>query len=208
LLKLRCEKVIGIFNLSEDKKNYIVEHFNNKTFSSMRNLTTIYLILGFFITLTSCNSRTNNNDFLLKTIKGDNDEIGGECGYRNQKGEMVIEFGKYYYCQTDTFRTMAIVYTKQGKIIAIDRNEKELFELFVFDNGPDPIKEGLFRIVKNGKIGYADTNGKIVIEPKYDCAFPFDNGKAKVSLKCKTIRSGEHFIWESNEWIYIDKPNK
>jgi len=165
----------------------------------------VNLIPALAIFFVSCNIHTSSNDYLLKTVKGGHDEIGCECGYKNIKGEMVIDFGKYFYCVTDTFRTMAVVYTKQGRIIAIDKDEKELFEVFIFDNGPDPLQEGLFRIKKNGKIGYADATGKIVISPIYDCAFPFENGQAKVSLKCKTKQLEEHSIWESNEWIYINK---
>lgn len=171
----------------------------------MKNLEICFYILGLSLSLTNCYSQSDRNDFLLKTIKGEYDEIGCECGYKNMMGEMVIEYGKYHYCVTDTFKTMAVVYTEQGRIIAIDRNERELFEVFVFDNQPDPIQEGLFRILKNGKIGFADSTGKIVITPQYDCAFPFENGVARVSLKCEALKEKEHSIWKSNDWIYIDK---
>ncbi len=174
----------------------------------MKNLKIILYLLGLIYSQTYCYSQEDRNEYLLKSIKGEYDEIGCESGYKNQKGEMVIQYGKYYYCQTDTFRTIAIVYTKEDKIIAINRNEKELFEIFVFDNGPDPIQDGLFRIIKNGKIGYANSDGKIVITPKYECAYPFENGIAKVSLNCSTTKNGEHTIWYSSKWIYINKKGK
>jgi hypothetical protein len=89
--------------------------------------------------------------------------------------------------------------------VAIDRNEKILFEIFPFDNGPDPISDGLYRIVTNKKIGFADQNGNIIIIPRYGCAYPFEKGRAKVSDKCKTVKDGEHSIWISDNWYYIDK---
>jgi len=146
-----------------------------------------------------------NNDFLLRAVIGDFDEIGAENGYVNSKGEVIIEYGKYHYCVTDTFRNFAIVYTKSGKIVGIDRNENQLFEVFIYDNGPDPISDGLFRIVKEGKIGYADKNGEVVIEPKFQCAYPFKDGIAKVSKDCREIEDGEYTAWKSNNWIYINK---
>jgi predicted alpha/beta superfamily hydrolase len=96
--------------------------------------------------------------------------------------------------------------TKNGKWIIVDGQKKALYEVFIYDNGPDYPSEGLIRVVKNGKIGYADAQTyAIVIAPQFDCAFPFENGKAKVSNKCKTVKEGEHSMWESDAWQYVDK---
>lgn len=93
-----------------------------------------------------------------------------------------------------------------GRWVVRDRNKKALYEIFPYDNGPDYPAEGLFRIVKNGKIGYADANTfAVVIPPQFDCAYPFENGKAKVSKQCKTVKDGEHSVWESDAWQYVDK---
>ena len=84
-----------------------------------------------------------------------------------------------------------------------------LYEVLPFDNGPDYVGEGVFRIIENNKIGFADARtGKIVIPPQFDCAFPFENGTAKVSTDCTSQMNGEHEIWESEKWFYIDKTGK
>ncbi len=163
----------------------------------------IHLILTVLVTLASCQKQ--QHDYLLKVYKGKFDEVGVESGYINTKGDTVIPVGRYLYCYTDTLRDFAIVTQKKGKAIGIDRNERELFEVFWFDNGPDPVAEGLFRIVREGKIGYANKQGEVVIAPQYACAFPFQDGKAKVAYQCETISEGEHFRWESQAWIQIDK---
>jgi hypothetical protein len=172
-----------------------------------RNL--LILLLGF-LALASCQHK--KEDYLIKVFKGEVDEIGVESGYRNSQGDTVIPLGKYYYCFTDTLRDFAIVWEKKGaaagSLIGIDRQEKKLFDVFWFDNGPDYISEGLFRIQKNGKIGYANEKGEIIIEPQYACAFPFEQGKAKVAFTCKTIPDGEHQSWESENWLYIDTKGK
>lgn len=49
---------------------------------------------------------------------------------------------------------------------------------------------------------------KIVIAPIYECAHPFRNGRAKVGLKCQTIREGEHSYWEAGEWFLLDRPEQ
>jgi hypothetical protein len=160
------------------------------------------LLVGMLIAA-SCQKK--KGDYLVKVYEGEFDEVGVPSGYRNLKGDTVIPVGKYYYCYTDTLREFAIVTEKKGKTIGIDRNENKLFEVFWFDNGPDPFVEGLFRIIKDGKIGYANPKGEIVIAPQYTCAFPFENGKAKVAYQCETIPEGEYSRWESQTWHYIDK---
>jgi hypothetical protein len=163
----------------------------------------IAAILIMLVFLASCQNQQDN--YLLKVYKGEFDEVGVESGYINTKGDTVILVGKYHYCYTDTLREFAIVTLKKGKTIGIDRNERKLFEVYWFDNGPDPVAEGLFRIVNDGKIGYANEKGEIVIAPKYSCAFPFEGGRAKVAYLCETIAEGEYSRWDSQAWIQIDK---
>jgi hypothetical protein len=88
--------------------------------------------------------------------------------------------------------------------------KSQAYKIFVYDNGPDYTSDGLYRIVgANEKIGYMDSlTSKVVIEPQFDCAFPFENGKAKVSNKCETKKDGEHSTWESKDWYFIDKSGK
>jgi hypothetical protein len=92
------------------------------------------------------------------------------------------------------------------KWVVVDEQKTVLYDVFLYDNGPDAPADGLYRIIKDGKIGYADaTTNAIVIEPQYDCAYPFENGKAKVSTDCKTVKDGEYDVWESEAWQFIDK---
>jgi hypothetical protein len=172
----------------------------------MKSKLILLIVFHFIIAIVS--GQPQKKDYLVKVVKGEFDEIGAGTGYVNMVGDTVIPIGKYHYCYTDTLKYFAIVLTKQSKCVAIDRNEKELFEVFWLDNGPDNVSEGFFRIKKNGKIGYSNLKGKIVVEPEFECAFPFKNGKAKVSIDCKTISDGEYHRWKSDDWLYIDKEGK
>ena len=60
---------------------------------------------------------------------------------------------------------------------------------------------------ENGLIGFADSLGNVVIKPQFKFAFPFKNGRAKVTFtgEEKTIFNEEHHEWVSNEWQYINK---
>lgn len=160
----------------------------------------IALITILLILLVS--SKASKNYLILKFNNND------ECGYVDSKGRIIIPFGKYLRCFTDTFKNYAIVEKPKQGFVVIDRNESVKYKVFTIDNGPDDITEGLFRIVKNGKIGYAGSDFSVKIKPLYGCAFPFENGKAKVGYDCKTEtdpQTHEYHYWISKNWFYIDK---
>lgn len=146
----------------------------------------------------------NKHDFLKRIIDSTHDQYG----YINSKGDTVIPLKKYTICYTDKFLNFAIVSTRNKGIVGIDRKEEILFNVYVFDNGPDYPSNGLFRIIKSGKIGYADNNGNIIIPPQFDCAYPFKNGKAKVGYGCATQTDGEHSSWTGGQWHMIDRKGK
>lgn len=105
---------------------------------------------------------------------------------------------------SDSSKIKAVVY-KEGKgFMAMDKNGNELFEIFTFDNGPDYTSEGFFRIIKNGKIGYADEMGNIAIEPQFKVALPFQNGMAAFCEGCSEVAKGEHKIWSGGKWGFIN----
>ena len=169
----------------------------------MKTRLTFLLIISFFLVI-SCNESNSQDDYLVK-VNEENDELGEVFGYANRDGEIVIPFDKYAYCYTDTFVNYAIVMNYDNKCVAIDRDENVLYEVFMFDNGPDYVEEGLFRIVKDGKMGFANEDGKIVIEPKYDFAYPFENGKSKVTFDAKFTKEDEMTRVESDSWFFINK---
>jgi hypothetical protein len=144
------------------------------------------------------------------------DTIQDLQGYVNAKGDTVIALSKYLICFTEKFYKIAIVKMINRRLVAIDRKERILFNVFEFDNGPDYISDGLFRITKNNKIGYANINGQIIIQPRYTRAFPFIAGVAKVCINCQsfaksngstTAEKEEHklLLTSGSEWFLINK---
>ena len=126
-------------------------------------------------------------------------------GYINNHGDTIIRAGEYTICFNDTIMNFGAVLDTNGICWGIDVYGERIFEIYWFENGPDYLADGLFRIVKNGKIGFANANGDIVIKPQYECANFFDNGKALVTYKCELEEDGEHYLMISKDWFYIDK---
>jgi hypothetical protein len=151
-------------------------------------------------------SQLNSTDFLL--LSSNEDSLNGappSYSYVDQMGKTVIPDGKYLSSFTDTFKTFAIVMDSSGALIGIDQRENLLFEVFMFDNGPDYLEEGLFRVMRNGKMGYANAEGEVVIPCRFECAYPFEGGKARVADTCEVTSEGEYNRWESEAWYFIDK---
>ena len=142
---------------------------------------------------------------LKKPLYRIEDNDTGRYGYANAKGDTIIPFGKYDMCFTERFDQFAIVLLKGKGLVGIDRSENILFNVYIMDNGPDYPSDGLFRIVQNGKIGYANLKGQIVIAAKYDCAYPFKKGKAEVGTGCQTKADGEYHYWAGGNWWTINK---
>lgn len=162
--------------------------------NKMKFILPLFLLVGI-----ACSAQTNS--YLLRVY----DDKKDEAGYINAKGDSVIPTGKYIQCYTDTFKTYAIVGKAPLGIYAINRSEESLYRVFMFDNWPDEPANGLFRIEKDGLVGYADVKtGQVVILPKYQCAYPFENGKAQVSLKCTKTFDGDHTAISGGNWFYIN----
>ena len=122
--------------------------------------------------------------------------VDATLGYVDSSGKVIIPAGKYPYLFTDVFDKIAFVLLKDKKgVYAIGRSEKVLFQVCRFELGPDIRSNGLFRIIENGKIGFANMNGKIVIKPNWGFIFTFqENGLA--------------IFCEKGNWIWIDKEHR
>ncbi len=81
-------------------------------------------------------------------------------------------------------------------------------EAFLMDNGPDYFSEGMARILNNGRFGFIDEKGKVVIEAIYDFAAPFEGGLSVVCRGCAKRKNGEITQYEGGHWGIIDRNGK
>jgi hypothetical protein len=88
----------------------------------------------------------------------------------------------------------------------IDRQGRFVVRPMIFDAGPDYFVEDLSRFVENGKMGFIDDTGRIVVPAIHDFAFPFENDEARVGQACEMIKDGEHTIPACKVWSTIARP--
>ena len=104
---------------------------------------------------------------------------------------------------------------------AIDENEKILFDVYNVSKheiSPDVLRENKIRIKSNnGKIGFANHKGKVIIEPQFERVTSFHNGKAIISKSCEEKQLDQekphgikchHTIIKCLEHGYIDENGK
>src|SRR5690606_4028728 len=110
----------------------------------------------------------------------------------------ILDPQKYYTAFYDfDYGHFAIVGIKGSPgWFAIDAHENVLFQVYNTSFGepsPDYLIENKIRIIDNNeKIGFANEKGEIIIEPQFEIATSFYNGKAIIGKKCKKIPWGNH----------------
>lgn len=112
--------------------------------------------------------------------------------------------------KTDSYGQLLKVVWDKGEWVAMNAEGKRLFRVFSYDNGPDYVKEGLFRILdENGRVGFADTKGNIVVKPQFAFAFPFEGETTWATYEGESKEvpgsGGEYHYWVSERWYEVTK---
>lgn len=82
-----------------------------------------------------------------------------------------------------------------------DRKGNFLYRPFFYDNGADYFSEGVRRFVKNGKVGFVDRNGTVIIKPEHDFVSPFNYGYAAFCDGCDREKTeDEHKAIVGGTW--------
>jgi len=89
------------------------------------------------------------------------------------------------------------------------RRDGAALEVPAFDNGPDAFSEGLVRIRRGGRFGFADRSFRTVIVPSFDFAWPFEKGRALVCIGCApSATREEHAPVSGGSWGYVDSSGR
>jgi hypothetical protein len=132
-------------------------------------------------------------------------EQGDFIGFKDAKGTVVLP-ARYTYTYSDTFSHKAaiVIDSAEGPMV-IDRTGKKILSPFIYDNGPDYIVEGVYRVVDaNKKIGFADMDGNIVIPIKYDFVSEFKDSLACFGTGYTVKQEGEVNLMQGGKWGFID----
>ena len=135
----------------------------------------------------------------------------GVCGKFTDEDTIVLD-SKHFKNLNFDGSNYTTLYAKEGtegkgKVFYVSKSGK-VVHTFMWDNGADRFHDGLARVIKKGKFGFIDNKLEVVIEPEYDFARSFENGKAKVCNGCRKKQEGEHYMMVGGKWGVIDTTGK
>lgn len=80
-----------------------------------------------------------------------------------------------------------------------------LFQVVIMNFFQIKVSNGLFRIIENGKIGFANMDGQIIIKPQFNFIFPFRKTilpySVKKELGSKYMKNILSFLEENGELL-------
>ena len=180
----------------------------------MKRLMFIIPMLACCFTLTCLSFTDVKNSYLVLQV--DTTQKYEQYSYVNEKGETVVPYKRYPLCYTDTIRTIGFVWKSNVGCVAINNKGEELFNVYMVDNGNDYPVDGLFRILDEigQKMGVANMEGKVVVNPKYDAIFPYHDGLAAVAVGSKTVEydsianyrrfvNGKALVLKHGKWMKL-----
>jgi hypothetical protein len=139
------------------------------------------LLIISFLFVIGCSSADKKNGSAELTVF----QSGTLYGYKNSGGKVVIPAE---YMRAEAFQNQIAFVADRQKWMIIDTKGKIIpITPFLIEenNMPDAFSNGLARLEKDGKIGYYDNTGRVVIAPQFAFGYPFEGGKAKVCTDCK-----------------------
>jgi len=124
-------------------------------------------------------------------------------GYINDNGVIQIE-PLYYLAQEFLPCGIAAVVDDSGWVY-IDKTGRNIIRPFIFDNGPDYFSEGFARYEDDGKMGFFNACGDVVIKARFFYAKPFSEELSAVCMGGMKVAEGEHWKIEDGKWGFINK---
>ena len=129
----------------------------------------------------------------------------GPCTRIDSAGQRWVK-AQYLRALTFDKHGVATVWIEGFKGFYYVGRDGHMVPVVAYDNAPDDFVEGRARTQVDGKIGYIDRKLRVVIPPRYDWGFPFEDGKAVVCSGCtqKPV-GGEQWIMEGGRWGAVDR---
>ncbi|MGI5871518.1 MAG: WG repeat-containing protein [Bacillota bacterium] len=118
------------------------------------------------------------------------EDENGLSGYKDPNGRVVIA-PKYIFAEEFSKYVIAPVCDEIRGWIYIDCHDNFVIKPYYIKNNNDydRFSEGLARYEEDGKIGFFNEKGAIVIEAKYEFASPFKNGLAAVGKNVEFVNN-------------------
>jgi len=131
------------------------------------------------------------------------EDAGGLHGFKDGAGRIVIG-ARYRFAYEFSKEGIAAAIDLAGRPVFIDTTGAVKAEAYRFDNGPDYFSSGRARVVANGKVGFIDERGVLVVTPRWDGATAFCGKVALVCNGCTRGTGDDADVLSGGVWGAID----
>lgn len=98
----------------------------------------------------------------------------------------------------------AVAWGDRGFVL-IDRQENEIGNVYLTDNYPDSVQDGVIRMQEGDKVRYFSLRDGKYLNGAWDHASPFDNKIACVCNDCLKSHGEHHIVEGGKSWFINDK---
>jgi hypothetical protein len=130
-----------------------------------------------------------------------------DCIRQAADGKLFVSQQVLKLLQFDSYGLTPVLSAKEGWMYVSRTGRIVIIGVPRMDNGADSFHDGLVRVVRNKKYGFANRKGQIVISAHYDGAMNFEKGTAKVCIRCESKcvdRDCEYHVFAAGEWFQIN----
>ena len=129
-----------------------------------------------------------------------------DCIHKRRNGQTSIS-PKYLRELDFDSHGVAAVWSQEENWMYVNRKGRVIISgVPTMDNGADWFHNGLVRIVRNNRYGFANRKGLVVVPPIYDGAMNFEKGIAEVCMRCRSECASdcEYHALAGGEWFRIN----
>lgn len=95
---------------------------------------------------------------------------GRSCAYADKEGRVLIPEGKYLSSYAKIKKPVLLQSATSDSCFWVDANGVELFAVYKFDDRMVKLTAGRMRVVKDGRTGFVDKKGRVVVPLVYAAA--------------------------------------
>jgi WG containing repeat len=130
-----------------------------------------------------------------------------DCIREEAGGKLLVSQQVLKLLQFDSYGLAPVLSAKEGWMYVSRTGRVVVIGVPSMDNGADSFHDGLVRVIRNKKYGFANRKGQIVISAHYDGAMNFEKGIAKVCSHCESKcvdDECEVHVFAGGEWFQIN----
>ncbi|MGB6160106.1 MAG: WG repeat-containing protein [Acidobacteriaceae bacterium] len=133
-----------------------------------------------------------------------------KCVIQPRNGELFIPKRYWMYPSFNQYGLAPFTILSFGRVYVNRTGRIVIRDVAFMDNAPDEFHHGLVRIEHEGKWGYADPTGKIIVPTQYSCALNYQNKDMHTDIGpllcvgCRIEQQGDYKGCFGGKWFLTD----